>query len=68
MDRMQADTETENWCGVLQEVALPDTGPDPASFLAAAVEFANNRLGSVTKTIELKYNDTVLTMLDPHPQ
>ena len=46
LDRMQADTETENWCGVLQEVALPDTGPDPASFLAAAVDFANNRLGT----------------------
>ena len=39
----QAKTDTENWCGVLQEVALPGTGGDPAAFLAAAVAFANER-------------------------
>ena len=40
---MQAATQTENWCGVLQEVSLPDTNGNPAAFLAAAVDFANNR-------------------------
>ena len=39
----QAKTETENWCGVLQEVALPGTGGDPEAFLGAAVRFANER-------------------------
>ena len=40
---MQARTQTENWCGVLQEVALPGTGADPARFMEAAVKFANER-------------------------
>jgi hypothetical protein len=39
----QADTKNENWCGVLQEVALPNTGTDGAAFLEKAVEFANER-------------------------
>lgn len=39
----QARTQTENWCGVLQEVALPGTGADPARFMEAAVKFANER-------------------------
>jgi hypothetical protein len=39
----QARTETENWCGVLQEVALPGTGADPEKFLEAAVAYANDR-------------------------
>ena len=38
---VQARTETENWCGVLQEVALPGTYGDPEAFLEAAVKFAN---------------------------
>ncbi len=38
---MQAQTKTENWCGVLQEVALPGTQGDPEAFLEAAVKFAN---------------------------
>lgn len=38
---MQAQTKTENWCGVLQEVALPGTQGDPDAFLEAAVKFAN---------------------------
>ena len=33
----------ENWCGVLQEVALPACGGDPATFLSAAVEYANKQ-------------------------
>lgn len=37
---MQADGQTENWCGVLQEVALPC---QPEGFLEAAVAFANDR-------------------------
>lgn len=37
------DAQHENWCGVLQEVALEGTGGDPAAFLRAAVEFANER-------------------------
>ena len=41
--RAQARTQTENWCGVLQEVALPGTGADPARFMEAAVQFANER-------------------------
>ena len=40
---MQARTDTENWCGVLQEVALPGTGADPEKFLDAAVVYANDR-------------------------
>ena len=40
----QARLDTENWCGVLQEVALPGAGlADPAAFLPAAVQFANDR-------------------------
>ncbi|KAK9835218.1 hypothetical protein WJX81_006473 [Elliptochloris bilobata] len=39
----EARTETENWCGVLQEVALPGTGADPERFMEAAVKFANER-------------------------
>ena len=42
-DPAQANTETENWCGVLQEVAIPGTGADPADFMEAAVKFANER-------------------------
>ena len=38
---VQAQTQTENWCGVLQEVALPGTYADPEAFLEAAVRFAN---------------------------
>ena len=38
---VQAQTKTENWCGVLQEVALPGTYADPEAFLEAAVRFAN---------------------------
>lgn len=38
----EANTQAENWCGVLQEVALPMTGADPSAFLRAAVEYANN--------------------------
>ena len=38
-----AATGGENWCGVLQEVALEGTGGDPAAFMAAAVDFANAR-------------------------
>ena len=38
---VQAQTKTENWCGVLQEVALPGTYGDPEAFLDAAVRFAN---------------------------
>jgi len=33
----------ENWCGVLQEVALPGCGGDSATFLSAAVEYANKQ-------------------------
>ena len=40
----QARPDTENWCGVLQEVALPGAQlADPAAFLPAAVQFANDR-------------------------
>lgn len=40
----QARLDTENWCGVLQEVALPGTAlADPDAFLPAAVQFANDR-------------------------
>lgn len=39
----QAELDAEHWCGVLQEVALPDTGGEPAAFMAKAVDFANER-------------------------
>lgn len=38
-----AQTQDENWCGVLQEVALDGCGGDPARFLEAATSFANDR-------------------------
>ena len=40
---VQANTQTENWCGVLQEVVLPGLGSDPAAFLDAAVSFCNEK-------------------------
>lgn len=39
----EANTQTENWCGVVQEVAIPMTGADSSAFLRAAVEYANNQ-------------------------
>ena len=42
----------ENWCGVLQELALPGTGGDAATFMAAATEFVNERCwGSLSMSI-----------------
>lgn len=38
----QAALEDENWSGCLQEVCL-DCGGDPTRFMAAALDFANNR-------------------------
>ncbi len=40
---LQAELDKEHWCSVLQEIALPGTGADPAAFLAQAVQFANER-------------------------
>jgi acyl-CoA reductase-like NAD-dependent aldehyde dehydrogenase len=37
----QAIGDVENWCGVLQEVEIPDTQNNPATFLDEAVKFAN---------------------------
>ena len=39
----QAELDQEHWCGVLQEVAIPGTGADPAAFLDQAVALANDR-------------------------
>lgn len=39
----QAATQHENWCGVLQEVALPGCGGDASRFLRSAVEYANDK-------------------------
>jgi hypothetical protein len=39
----ECDGQTENWCTVLQEVALP-TSADPVEFLEAATEFCNTKL------------------------
>ena len=41
--RAQAELDAEHWCSVLQEVALPGTGTDPAAFMAKAVDFVNQR-------------------------
>lgn len=38
-----AVTDIENWCTVLQEVALPGCNGDAGAFLDAAVDFANNK-------------------------
>lgn len=38
---VQAQTQAENWAGVLQEVSLPGTDASPQSFLHKAVEFCN---------------------------
>ena len=52
----QARTDTENWCGVLQEVALPGTGGDPGRFLDAAVAFANERCwGSLSCSLVVRH-------------
>ena len=48
----QADTQHENWVGVLQEVVLPGTNGSPASFLDAAVAFCNDKCwGSLSASI-----------------
>ncbi|CAD7697596.1 unnamed protein product [Ostreobium quekettii] len=39
----EAQTKRENWCGVLQEVCLPDCGKDIDKFCTEAVSFANDR-------------------------
>lgn len=40
----EARVDRENWCGVLQEVALPGADlAQPAAFLPAAVAFANDK-------------------------
>ena len=51
---LQANTETENWCGVLQEVVLPGLGSDPAAFLDSAVTFCNEKY--VLASISLQKN------------
>ena len=49
---MQAELDTEHWCNVMQEVAIPGTGTDAASFLRAAVALANDRCdGTLSCTI-----------------
>ncbi|KAK9868062.1 hypothetical protein WJX84_011056 [Apatococcus fuscideae] len=37
----EACLDVENWCGVLQEVAIPDCGSDPVAFLKQATLMAN---------------------------
>ena len=50
--RMQAQTQCENWVGVLQEVALPSAGGTVESFLSAAVDFCNSKCrGSLSASI-----------------
>jgi hypothetical protein len=39
----EAATQDENWCGVLQEISLPDCNGDAGAFMKAAVDFANNK-------------------------
>lgn len=39
---LQADTMTENWCGVLQEVCIPGTSGNASELLEKAVRFAND--------------------------
>lgn len=39
----EADTKTENWVGVLQEVALPGCNGEASTFLNEAVKFANEK-------------------------
>ena len=46
---VQANTQTENWCGVVQEVVLPGLGSDPAAFLDAAVTFCNDKWVSTSR-------------------
>ena len=43
LDPDTADAAHENWCGVLQEVALPGTNGDASLFLRKAAEFASER-------------------------
>lgn len=38
----EARARDENWCGVLQEVALPGCGGDAGRFLEAAARYAND--------------------------
>lgn len=49
---VQAQTQVENWIGVLQEVALPGTDADVDAFLPAAVDFCNKECwGSLSASI-----------------
>uniref|UniRef100_A0A7S0WV00 Aldehyde dehydrogenase domain-containing protein n=1 Tax=Chlamydomonas leiostraca TaxID=1034604 RepID=A0A7S0WV00_9CHLO len=49
----EAATQSENWCGVMQEVALPGAElSDPAAFLRAAAAYANDKCwGSLTAAV-----------------
>lgn len=52
----QVNGTTENWCGVLQEVALDSSSSssacDPARFMKIAAEFANDKLwGTLSCTV-----------------
>lgn len=38
----EASTQIENWCGVVQEMALSAAGADSGAFLRTAVDYANN--------------------------
>ena len=57
---MQADTTTENWVGVLQEVMLPAAAADVPAFLKAAVEYVNTRRAS-SSIQSLSISDRAIT-------
>ena len=61
---LQADADTENWCGVLQEVVLP-CDPEPSKFLEAAVFYANDRC---IQALWLSHRSSFYIVRQPEPK
>ncbi|GMH35326.1 hypothetical protein BSKO_03194 [Bryopsis sp. KO-2023] len=51
VDPENADIRTEHWCGVFQEVCLPECGDDPVKFMKEAVKFANKCWGTLSCSV-----------------
>jgi len=60
----QARTDTENWCGALQEVALPGTGGGAEAFLKAATAYANQRVAGTLSCVLFAHPATPPTALE----
>lgn len=54
----EAATQDENWCGVLQEVAIVGCGGDAGAFLPAAVNFANEKCWGTLSCVVIAHPKT----------